>query len=57
MDGNLNSMTTGSVDVSRVRVHHDLWMQEREATGLDVAEAPRTQPEAARGKTVSEHPA
>lgn len=58
MEGSLESMTTGSVDANWARAHHDLWMQEREAKGLEVDDdAPRMQQETVRGKTAPEHPA
>lgn len=35
MAGSVESMTTGSVDANWARAHHDLWMEERKAKGLD----------------------
>jgi formate dehydrogenase subunit gamma len=51
MEGSLESMTTGSVDANWAKAHHDLWMEERAAKGLDENAAPSPEQQSPPGKT------
>jgi formate dehydrogenase subunit gamma len=50
MEGSLESMTSGSVDANWAKAHHDLWMQEREAKGLDKESAAQPEQESPPAK-------
>ncbi len=51
MEGSLESMTRGSVDANWATAHHDLWMQERKAKGLEPDSSAPSRGEQERGKT------
>jgi cytochrome b subunit of formate dehydrogenase len=51
MEGSLESMTTGSVDANWARAHHDQWVEERQAKGLDDEAAVEPEHESPPGKT------
>jgi formate dehydrogenase subunit gamma len=51
MEASLESMTTGFVDANWAAAHHDLWMEERKAKGLDADIA--TQPQHAAHQSKS----
>jgi formate dehydrogenase subunit gamma len=55
MEGSLESMTTGSVDANWAQAHHDLWMQEREARGLDPESTSQPKHKSPPGKTAAEY--
>jgi len=55
MEGSLESMTTGSVDANWAKAHHDLWMEERKAKGLDDDVVSQPQGETPDNKSAPEY--